>query len=107
MDNIKEQVALRPAKTVYAEKRPRFRTMSTAVGDARTATLLDGVVLVTKAVYIGDDVTVRYFTPQPAPRRESVAQYQVVNMGEDVTVRYFASVARNVKTKTESIHAVR
>jgi anti-sigma regulatory factor (Ser/Thr protein kinase) len=94
MDTIKEQVALRPAKTVHAENRSRFRTMSIAVGDARTA---NGVMLVTKAVHIGDDVTVRYFTPKPAPRRESVEQYQVVDMGEDVTVRYFSSVVRNTK----------
>jgi anti-sigma regulatory factor (Ser/Thr protein kinase) len=107
MDNIKEQAALRPAKTVHAEDRPRFGTMSIAVGDARTATLLHGVVLVTKVVHIGDDVTVRYFTPNPAPHLEAVGQYQVLDMGDDVTVRYFASVARNIKTNTESIHAIR
>jgi anti-sigma regulatory factor (Ser/Thr protein kinase) len=105
MDNIEEQVPLRPAKTVHAENKPRFRTMSIGVGDARTATLLNGVVLVTKVVHIGNDVTVRYFTPKPAPHPESVGQYQVVDMGEDVTVRYFASAVRNTKTKTESIHA--
>ena len=74
--------------------------MSIAVGDAS-----NGMVLVTKVVHIGDDVTVRYFTPKPAPHLESAGQYQVVDMGEDVTVRYFASGARNTKTKTESIHA--
>ena len=107
MDNIEEQVPLRTAKTVHGEDRPRFRAMSIPEGDARTATLLHGMVLVTKVVHIGDDVTVRYFTPKPAPHLESAGQYQVVNMGEDVTVRYFASVVRNTKTKTESIHAVR
>jgi hypothetical protein len=63
------------------------------------------VVLVTKVLHIGEDVTVRYFTTKPAPPPESVGQYQVVDMGEDVTVRYFASIVRNTKTKTESIHA--
>jgi hypothetical protein len=104
-DNIQEQARLGPAKTVHAENTPSFRTMSTALGDARTATLLHRVALVTKVVHIGDDVTVRYFTPKPAPHPGSVGQYQVVDMGEDVTVRYFASVAGTSKTKTESIHA--
>jgi len=71
--------------------------MPIAVGDARIATLLHGTVLVTKVVHIGEDVTVRYFTPKPAPHRESVGQYRVIAMGEDVTVRYFAPVVRNKK----------
>ena len=45
---------------------PTFRTMSTAVGDSRTPTLLHQVALVTKVVHVGDDVTVRYFTPKRA-----------------------------------------
>jgi hypothetical protein len=97
MATIEEQVPLPPEKTVPAENRPRFRTMPIAVGDARTATLLHTVVLVTKVVHIGEDVTVRYFTPKPAPDGESVGQYQVVDMGKDVTVRYFAPVVRNTK----------
>jgi len=105
MDNIQEQARLRPAKTVHAENMPTFRTMSTAVGDSRTATLLHQVALATKVVHVGDDVTVRYFTPKRATYPESVGQYQVVDMGADVTVRYFASVAGNTKTKTASIHA--
>ena len=97
LDNIEEQVPLRPAETVHAENRPKSRAMSIAEGDARTSTLLHGMVLVTKVVHIGDDVTVRHFTPQPAPHLESVGQYQVVNMGDDVTVRYFGSVERNTR----------
>jgi hypothetical protein len=97
MATIEEQVPLPPAKTVPAENRPRSRTTSIAVRDARTATLLHTVVLVTKVVHIGEDVIVRYFTPKPAPHQESVGQYQVVDMGEDVTVRYFAPVVRNTK----------
>jgi hypothetical protein len=84
MATIEEQVSLPPA-------------MPIAVGDARTVTRLHAAVLVTKVVHIGEDVTVRYFTPKPAPRREPVGQYQVVDMGEDVTVRYFAPVVRNTK----------
>jgi len=55
------------------------------------------VVLVMKVIHIGEDVTVRYFTHKPTPRRESVGQYQVINMGEDVTVRHFGPVVRNTK----------
>jgi len=95
MGNIEEQVPLRPAKTAHSENTPRFQTTPIVVGDARTATLLHGVVVVTKVVHIGDDVTVRYFTPKPALHPESVGQYQVVDMGEDVTVRYFTPVVRS------------
>ncbi len=97
MDTIKEQVPLPAAKTVPAENRARFRTMPIAVGDARSASLRHGVVLATKVVRIGEDVTVRYFTSKPAPHPESVGQYRVVEMGEDVTVRDFAPVVRNTK----------
>jgi len=97
MATIEEQVPLSPAKTAPAENRPRFRSIPIAVADARTDTFLQTVVLVTRVVHIGEDVTVRYFTPKPTSRRESVGQYQVVDMGEDVTVRYFAPVVRNTK----------
>ena len=43
--------------------------------------------------YIGEDVTVRYFTRPPAPQRKPAADGRVscreVYIGEDVTVRYF------------------
>jgi len=99
MATIEEQVRLPPAKTVFAENSSRFRTMPIAVEDARTATLLHAVVPVINVVHFGDDVTVRYLTPKPAPHPESVGRYQVLHMGEDVTVRYFASVVRNPKTR--------
>jgi two-component sensor histidine kinase len=97
MATIEEQVPLPPAKTMPVENRPRFWTSPIAVGDARTATLPHGVVLVTKVVHIGEDVTLRYFTPKSVALQESGGQYQVVDMGEDVTVRYFTPVARNTK----------
>jgi hypothetical protein len=40
--------------------------------------------------YIAEDVTIRRFTPKPAPPQRRAAEKQV-NFGEDVTVRYFAS----------------
>ena len=43
--------------------------------------------------YIGEDVTVRYFTHPPAPQRMPAADGRVANrevyIGDDVTVRYF------------------
>ena len=41
--------------------------------------------------YIGDDVTIRYFTPKPkpTPRRVRVGASEVAYIGDDVTVRYF------------------
>jgi eukaryotic-like serine/threonine-protein kinase len=43
--------------------------------------------------YIGEDVTVRYFTYPPAPQRKPTADGRVANrevyIGDDVTVRYF------------------
>jgi hypothetical protein len=39
--------------------------------------------------YIGDDVTVRYFTYRTAPQRRRVAESRIAYIGDDVTVRYF------------------
>jgi hypothetical protein len=39
--------------------------------------------------YIGEDVTVRYFTPKYSPQPVRVRNNQVHYIGEDVTVRYF------------------
>jgi hypothetical protein len=38
--------------------------------------------------YVGEDVTIRYFTSKPAPRRR-VGESQVAYIGDDVTVHYF------------------
>jgi hypothetical protein len=43
--------------------------------------------------YIGDDVTVRYFTPNPAPHRVRTGEDKVAYIGEDVTVRHFSPKA--------------
>jgi len=40
--------------------------------------------------YIAEDVTIRRFTPKPAPPQMRVGEKRV-DFGEDVTVRYFAS----------------
>jgi hypothetical protein len=56
--------------------------------------------------YIGDDVTVRYFTPKPKPttRRVRVGASEVAYIGDDVTVRYFKPKATAVPP-TQSIGA--
>jgi anti-sigma regulatory factor (Ser/Thr protein kinase) len=121
-----EQVTQPPAQAVSAEDGSRFPTVPIPVGEARTATFLQQVELAenevvhigedvtvryftprpalhrvpvgqNQVVHMGEDVTVRYFTPQPAPRRVPAGQYQVVHMGEDVTVRYFTPVGRNTR----------
>jgi hypothetical protein len=56
--------------------------------------------------YVGDDVTIRYFTPKPKPttRRVRVGASEVAYIGEDVTVRYFKRKAAAVPP-TQSIGA--
>ena len=54
--------------------------------------------------YIGDDVTIRYFTPKPKPRTRRVraGASEVAYIGDDVTVRYFTPKAAAVPP-TQSI----
>jgi hypothetical protein len=56
--------------------------------------------------YIGDDVTIRYFTPKPksTTRRVRVGASEVAYIGDDVTVRYFKPKAPAVPP-TQSIGA--
>jgi hypothetical protein len=90
---MEKHVHLAPAKN-----RSSFQTLPISVGGARSAALLQEAGLAEQEViHIGEDVTVRYFTPKPAPHRVPVAQYQVVHRGEDVTVRYFEPVDHNTR----------
>jgi hypothetical protein len=56
--------------------------------------------------YIGEDVTIRYFTPKPKPttRRVRVGASEVAYIGDDVTVHYFKPNAAGVPP-TRSIGA--
>ena len=95
---IEEQVSLPLAKTMLAEYKPKVQTVPIPSEEARTAKPLRQVgVAEQEVVYIGEDVTVRYFTSKPAPHRGPAGQYQVVHMGEDVTVRYFTPDGRNTR----------
>jgi two-component sensor histidine kinase len=78
--------------------RSRFHTEPVLAGEARAATLRPQVgTSENEVVYIGDDVTVRYFTPRRAPHGFLVEPYQAVHIGRDVTVRYFTPVVRNAQ----------
>jgi hypothetical protein len=85
---VVEQVPLPPAKAIS-----KLPAVPVPVEEARAATLLQEVgVAENEVVHIGEDVTVRYFSPlHPVP----VEQYQVVHIGEDVTVRYFPPIGRH------------
>jgi anti-sigma regulatory factor (Ser/Thr protein kinase) len=94
---IEEQVPLPPAMAVPGEDGSKLQTVPVPVREARAATLLQRMELAqSEVVHIGEDVTVRYFTPKPAPHR-AVVQYQVVHIGEDVTVRYFTPIGRHTR----------
>jgi hypothetical protein len=83
---------------VPSEGRSPFHTEQVQAREPRTATLLprEGTSE-DEVVYVGNDVTVRYFTPRPTPHRFLVEPYQAVHIGRDVTVRYFTPVVRDAQ----------
>ena len=85
---LKQQVRPQAAKTMLAKGTSAPRTGVKQARPART-TLRRVRVGENEVDYIGDDVTVRYFTPKPAPQRRRVGESQVAYIGDDVTVRYF------------------
>lgn len=88
---IEQQVPVLPA-AMPAEGTSAARTGPVPVKEARPArTTLRRVVGENEVDYIGDDVTVRYFTYRPAPQRKRVEESRVAYIGDDVTVRYFTS----------------
>jgi anti-sigma regulatory factor (Ser/Thr protein kinase) len=82
-----------PGNAAPAESRSKFSNVLVPLGEARTATGRRGLVepglAENEIIAMGEDVTVRFFTPRPAPHRVPVRPFQVVHIGEDVTVRYF------------------
>ena len=95
---IEEQALLPPHKAMPAKDRFMFQAVSGSVEQARTTALLHRVGFAeNEVVHIGDDVTVRYFTPKPAPYGVPVGAYQIVHIGEDVTVRYFTPISRRAR----------
>lgn len=93
---IEEQAPLPPQKVRPLKGRFIFQAEPDSVEQARTAVRLQRVGFAeNEIVHIGDDVTVRYFAPKPAPHAVPVGQYKVVHIGEDVTVRYFTPISRH------------
>jgi len=95
---IAVQEPLPTAKGVPSESRSPFHTEQVQARKPRTATLLprEGTSE-DEVVYIGNDGTVRYFTPRRVPQDFLVERYRAVHIGKDVTVRYFTPVVRNAQ----------
>ena len=91
-NSVGRQMAVAPAKGVLAtgESKPQPaivldpRTGKTS--RSRPTRVSDGNVRVR---YISDDVTVRYFTPEPPPKQVLQRNVRVRDISDDVTVRYF------------------
>jgi hypothetical protein len=87
---IVQQVSV-PAATRLAEGTSSLPVGPVLVKEARVvrAVFQRARVAENEVKYIGDDVTVRYFTPKPARHRVRVGENEVDYIGDDVTVRYF------------------
>ena len=90
---IEEQVLL-PSHKAMPKDSFMFQAVPGSLEQVRLATRLQRVGFAENEVVHGDDVTVRYFTPKPAPHRVPVGAYQIVHIGKDVTVRYFIPISR-------------
>jgi hypothetical protein len=91
---VDEELLLSPAKLVSNQDRPSLQIEPALSDQPSPATLLSPVgIAEIQVVHIGEDVTVRYFTPKPVPRATSVSQLHVVHIGGDVTVRHFVPVS--------------
>jgi hypothetical protein len=91
---IEQQAPSLSAKARPAKSTSELQTKPVPVRQARVASTNRQRVRVgeNEVEYIGEDVTVRYFTPpKPAPHRVRVGENEVAYMGEDVTVRYFTA----------------
>jgi hypothetical protein len=76
---IEEQVRFQAAKAMPASAK-EVRPAKTPLRRVRVGE--------NEVDYVGEDVTIRYFTSKPAPRRR-VGESQVAYIGDDVTVHYF------------------
>ena len=99
---IEQQVPFLPAQAMPEKGTTEVQTAPVPVREPRVATATFQRVRVAENEVddIGEDVTVRYFTPKPAPRRARVGENGFAYIGEDVTVRYFtpkAAVTRRTR----------
>ena len=94
---IEEQVLL-PSHKAMPKDSFMFQAVPGSLEQVRLATRLQRVGFAeNEVVHIGDDVTVLYFTPKPAPDGVPVERYQIVHIGKDVTVRYFTPISRRAR----------
>lgn len=94
---IEAQVLL-PSHKAMPKDSFMFKAVPGSQEQAGPATRLQRVGFAeNEVVHIGDDVTVRYFMPKPAPHGVPVGPYQVVHIGKDVTVRYFMPISRRAR----------
>jgi len=105
---VEPQAPVLQLKQVSASGTPILDPVPVLVKPARTGrpSLRRVRVAENEVDYIGDDVTIRYFTPKPKPttRRVGVGSSEVAYIGDDVTVRYFKPKATAVPA-TQSISA--
>jgi hypothetical protein len=89
---LEQQIPLAPAKRVVTNRTSKPQAaLGREPGERKIFStmpreVLDGNIRVR---YFSDDVTVRYFSPQPPPQRVSDGNSLVRHISEDVTVRYF------------------
>lgn len=89
---IEQQVPVLPA-ALPTEGTSKVPTAPVPVNEAGVAqaTFQRARVGENEVKFIGEDVTVRYFTSKPARRRVRVGENEVDYIGDDVTVRHFTS----------------
>jgi hypothetical protein len=90
--NALQQRPFAPAKRIVANRTSKPQAaLGREPGERKTSRTMPQRVLDknVRVRYFSDDVTVRYFTPQPPPQRVPDRNSRVRYISEDVTVRYF------------------
>jgi hypothetical protein len=86
---VEQQIPFAPAKRVVANRTSKPLTaLGREPGERDTSRTMPPDRNI-RVRYFSDDVTVRYFTPQPPPQRVPERNSRVRYISEDVTVRYF------------------
>jgi Histidine kinase/Histidine kinase-, DNA gyrase B-, and HSP90-like ATPase len=81
-----QQIPFAPTKRVMANPTSKLQAaLGREAGERKTSSI--------RVRYFSDDVTVRYFTPEPTAPRVSDRNSRVRSISEDVTVRYFLPIA--------------
>jgi hypothetical protein len=103
---VVQEISLSPQKPASLESHSRLSGRRISTRKVRRSPQHHQAVLAgPRVVHIGEDVTVRYFSPPPMPHKAPVDAHQVVRKGDDVTVRYFAPVRGDSKKDGRSVEA--